>query len=316
MDWFTSAHSGARMGPRAIRESSNHVAGIYAWKPDYGLLDVHSGEVTEWVTPSPLVDTGDVPLLPTDVTAQIEVASAHVRDCSLTSDTTVVLGGDHFVAFPSFQGVFEAWRERHPNVRFGYLHIDSHPDFFDSMSFLGRFNHGTCARRISEIPNIEKMAWFGLNRGGTLEPNQFAIMHERGFRACTSMNARRIGIEESLEQVLDYVTSGVDVCYVSIDIDVINGADAQGTHSPAFEGFSAEEFLAVAEQISAVDNLVGLDLCEVAPPLDTSHRTQRLAAVALLRIFGPRLVRSVETVPPDEFRSVFLTVPTPEPHEK
>jgi arginase family enzyme len=235
----------------------------------------------------------------------MKAASDHVRLASLTSGVTVTLGGDHMVAYPAADGVIRAWRERKPDLKVGFLHIDSHTDFVDAQRGLGKFNHGTCARRISEIPEVEKMAWFGLNTSS--EPNQFAVMKERGFQAFTAYHTHRVGAVDSMRRALDYVADGVDVLYVSIDIDVVNNSDAPATGSSVYEGLSAREYLAAIRELARVEHIVGVDLCEVDPDVEGSWTTELLASTSLLSLLSRRLYDEVDVIPPDDLRSVFIT---------
>ena len=139
----------------------------------------------------------------------------------------------------------------------------------------------------------------------SLEPNQFAVMKERGFRIATSYFARSIGPTASMERVVNYLLDGSDILYVSIDIDAVLGAYAPATHSLTFEALTAQEFLESLRVLAALDNLVGLDLCEVAPTIDRSQRTERLAAAAIVTVIGNRLFDVESGRPASEMADVF-----------
>jgi arginase family enzyme len=300
----SSQRSGMRWGPRRIREASLRWVRYYGTETDAGILDIRGGRVTNWPERMPIVDAGDAPVIHHDVHGQIEAARDYIGSASRTSSVTVTLGGDHFVAYPAADGVISAWRERQPNLRVGFLHIDSHTDFVDDRLGQGKYNHGTCVRRIAEIPEVRRIAWFGLN--GTSEPNQFQLMKERGFRAFTSFYTHRVGPEKSMSDALDYVLDGVDILYVSIDIDVVNNAHAPATGSSVFEGLSGHEFMDAMRTLATADALAGIDMCEVDPDIDGSWRTELLASSALLTVLGRRLYREVDVIPRDELREVFL----------
>jgi len=307
IDSWNLARSGTRWGPRAIREASLYPSMIFGIQPDdSGYISSRTGELTRWPSELRLVDTGDVVIRPADVVAQTEGAIEHITAASRTSRITLTLGGDHYVSYPAFAGVLAGWRDRKPGLKAGYLHIDSHADFYDRTKMLGKYNHSTCARRVSEIPEVTRMAWVGINGETSLEPNQFQVMHERGFRVCTSYYSHRVGIAESMDRVLDYVTDGVDIVYVSIDIDVVEGAHAPATHTPTFDALSAPEFLETLRAISAIDNLVGVDMCEVAPAIDPSQRTERLALSGILAALAPRILQSEPRYSKEELEQVFL----------
>jgi agmatinase len=301
---LTGGRAGSRFGPRAIRTASLRQATYYGVQTDpEGALDFRTGRSTTWPKRMPMVDTGDVTLFPNDIPAQIEAAAEHIRDASRTSGLTVTLGGDHFVAYPSFEGVIRAWRDRKPGLKVGYLHIDSHTDFADRHHFHGRYNHGTAARRISELPEVTKMAWFGINIASS--PSQYRVMAERKFLVHTTFYSHRVGVANSLRELLEYVRDGVDILYVSIDIDVLDAAYAPGTGFAIFEGLTSSEFLEAMRVLRDVDELVGLDVCEVDPEIDPSGRTAVLAANSVMAIVSNRVFDSTTPIPLDQLHKVF-----------
>lgn len=306
IDSWNLARSGTRWGPRAMREASLYPSMMWGIQPDSGYISSRTGQLTTWPPELRMVDTGDVVIRPADVTAQTEGAIQHIATASLRSQLTLTLGGDHYVSYPAFAGVLQSWRERKEGIKAGYLHIDTHADFFDQTAMLGKFNHSTCARRVSEIPEITRMAWFGLNGETSLEPNQFQVMRDRGFRVCTSYYSHKVGMTESMEELVDYVTDGVNLLYVSVDIDVVTGAHAPATHTPGLEALSASEFLEALRVLNAVDNLVGVDMCEVAPTIDPTQRTERLAVSGILATLAPRIFDVEAKYSDEELQRVFL----------
>jgi agmatinase len=309
LDTFATSigRTGMRWGPRQVREASNMLVQYHGIQTDEGLIDILDGTSVRWPERLPVVDTGDVPIVPNDPEAQVAAAARHVRAATAQSSLTVTLGGDHFACYPAALGVCEAWRERREGVRFGYVQVDSHTDFVDSHAWNGRFHHGSGARRASEIPEIHRMAWFGVN--AVTQPNQLATMRERGFRAFTSDYVHAVGIEGALEALLEYVLDGVDVLFVTVDIDVVSSAYAPGTGAPAFAGIEARQFLHLMKRIGELDALVGLDLSEVHPGLDPSARTAILAATGLITALSPRIFEPGPVVSQEEFQEVFVPVP-------
>ena len=59
-------------------------------------------------------------------------------------------------------------------------------------------------------------------------------------------------------------------------------------------------------QLASLDELVGVDLCEVDPEVDGSWRTELLAASALLSILSPRIYKQVDLIPQEPLREVFM----------
>ncbi len=300
----TGGRTGMRHGPRAIRVASLRAVRYYAFQTDVGLLNIFDGRVTGWPAELPIVDSGDVPVIPADRDAQLREAVAHVREVARRAALTVTLGGDHYVAYPACRGVLEACKERKPDFRLAHIHLDSHTDFRDDGMYTGPHNQGTCVRRIAEMDGVAKVAWLGLNTAS--EPNQFREMQRQGFKAYTSHYVNRVGVKSAVAEALDYATSGVDGVYISVDIDIVTGADAPGTAAPVFDGISAPDLLAMLALLGESEKIVGLDMCEVDPEYDPTGRTDYLAAQGILSVLGTRMFPLVVEIPPGELASVFI----------
>jgi arginase family enzyme len=300
----TVGHAGMRLGPRRIREASLFLAGYHGIQSDVGISDFDSGVVWGWPAHLPLADTGDVPILPNDTQAQVTAAAGHIAAVARTAGLTVTLGGDHFVAFPATLGVLTGLRDRRPGVRLAYLHVDSHTDFVDFHHGSGRFHHGSAARRISELDGVAKMAWFGVN--AMTQPNQVSVMYDRGFRVATAAYIETTGPAAAMRRVLEYLLDDTDALYVSIDIDVVNSADAPATSAPGYRGISARALIEALEVVAGVGTLAGIDLCEVNPEFDLSGRTEKLAVDAVLAIIEGRVFEQVGTLPAGQLAAVLL----------
>ena len=164
---------GARYGPRGIREASMQHRGAYEVSAENTLMDVETGIWRKPVASPPLIDIGDFDINPTDMRDTTEIVIKGVADVVRRGGIPVLLGGDHYVAYPGFAGFSKGMTERGGAPRLGYLHIDSHPDFRDVHGVGGKYTHGTQARRLSEDTHISynNMAWVGLN-GSVIDPAQ------------------------------------------------------------------------------------------------------------------------------------------------
>lgn len=300
----TVGQTGMRFGPRRIREASLFEAGYYGIQSDIGLTNFETGRILGWPETLKLVDTGDVAIIPNDTPKQVEVAAAHIADVTRTSGLTVTLGGDHFVAYPASLGAVRGLRERIPDLRLAYLHIDSHTDFVDFHHQSGSYHHGSAARRISEIGEISKMGWFGVN--ATTQLGQVETMYRNDYRVATAKYILDTGPARSMERLLDYLLEGANALYVSIDIDVVNASDAPATSAAIFRGLPGLAFLEALKVVAGVDMLAAVDLCEVNPEVDDSGRTEMLAAEALSTFIEPRVLEHVGDVPPEIFERILL----------
>jgi arginase family enzyme len=289
IDVTTSARTGGRWGPDAIRRESLYLAAYYQISlPD--ILDVSTGTLSRMPAEARICDVGDVNIYPTDLPRQTQSIKDAVHELTRRGGFPVVLGGDHYVTYPSFEGFAAGYLERHPGARFGHLHLDSHTDFINEISFLGRYNHGTSARRISENPNVERMVWVGINWPGAVDLDQYEVMRDRGFVVFPSNSIRERGIDTVMREAFEVLDDGTDAIYVSLDIDIVDGAFAPATHSQVFGGISSRDLLDAMGVIASVPKVQALDVCEVLPSQDASKRTERLAAAAVLTAISPRIL--------------------------
>jgi agmatinase len=294
LDSWTLGRNGQRYAPRAIREASLYLAGYYGLQPEpSGYVDVTSGAV--WTVPEHprLFDAGDVRLHQGDVRAQIEAIAAPVAEIVQRGAMPVVLGGDHFVPYPSFLGFVRGVQARKPDAKVGFLNLDGHFDLWDEFRDMGRYNHGTFARRISEHEAVGNMVWWGLNGTNILEPEQLELCRERGFAAYTVPSIRRRGVQQTISEALEIASQGVDHLYVTFDIDATDGAFAPGTHSIVVDGLTAGEVLEALGVVSEHELLGAFDVCEMIPQYDVGGgRTARYAAHAILAVIGRRVLDS------------------------
>ena len=287
---------GARFGPRAIRESSTLNRAFYAAAAEGTIVDIDKGYGSRMKPGARLLDVGDFDVNPMDIMMTTESVITGVQEVVKRGGFMVTLGGDHYIAYPGFEGFVRGMQERTPGIRVGYLHIDTHPDFRDQYGPAGgRYSHGTAARRISENAAVSNrnMAWLGVN-GPVIDVEAFRVARERKLKMLTVKMMRERGIKQAVQEALETAASSVDAVYLTIDIDVVSAAEAQGTGAPVFTGLTAVEFLEMMEILSQHDIIKAVDLCEVSPPLDESGVTADLAVTALLTLLDRRLFERVE----------------------
>lgn len=284
---ITLGRPGARYGPKAVREGSLYWSSVYATFENRTYVDLDSGIATT-VPSLPLVDLGDADCFPMDAGATTESVASAVASVVERGAMPITIGGDHYIAYPAFKGVADALAKQDADVRIGYLHIDSHTDFWDEFPYIGKYAHGTSARRVSEHPNvaIERMAWLGLN-GPFVGIDQYTLAKRHDLLMVTAEQLGATSGMDRVDEVLDRV-SGADFSYVSIDIDVVDGSHSAGTGATVYGGISPPQFVSLLERVGRIPNLAGVDCCEVAPNLDPMGRTGRLAALGLISIIGER----------------------------
>jgi arginase family enzyme len=307
LDSWTVARNGQRFAPRAIREASLYLAGYYAVqsKPE-GYVDVTTGDV--WTVPEKprLFDVGDARLVQQDPEATTRLVADQVRTIVERGAMPVVLGGDHYVPYPCFLGFVEALQQRKENVKVGFLNIDGHFDFWDEFAGLGRYNHGTFCRRISEHPAVGRMVWWGLNGTHIIEPEPLGILRDAGHVGYTVPSIRRRGVQETMREALDLVSEGADAVYVTYDIDSTDGAYVPAANSIVFDALTPGEVMAGLALIPEYETVQAFDVCEIVPQYDVGGgRTTRFACHVILAVISHRILQSTPMFDRGELDQVF-----------
>lgn len=289
-DTTAASRPGARWGPSSIRAASAGLDYFLRSSLDRELVDVETGDTFAYQDDLRLVDCGDLMTYPLDLPRTVESVAADAGAIRARGALPVALGGDHFISYPVCLGVVRALRSANPSLRLGYIHIDGDLDISDDNRTWGRLFHGTNARRIAEIDEIDtsRMVMFGIS--GVTRRDQWEFVHDAGITMITAGEISRNGARESMERAIEIATEGTDGVYVTCDIDVVDGAFAPGTGAIKLVGISATDLLDAGTALSRVlPSLVGLDVVEVAPEWDPMGRTPVLASSYLTNVLGPSL---------------------------
>jgi len=281
-DGAVSRRPGARFGPGALREASAWYAYLGGYKGG-----VHNVETDRTVSYDDLSirDCGDVPTVPTSIERtrpQVIAAVEAVAERSFP----VVLGGDHYVTYPSFVGYARAVGER-----VGLVHIDTHSDTVESSALYGEHFHGSPMARIddSEYGGYGNHAMVGIR--GYEGPEFPALVEDRGIHVSYAPEVRERGIEGCIEDAIDHATDGVEHVYLTVDIDGVDPAYAPGTGTPEPGGLTSDDLLRAMDRLGECEAVGAMDLMEVAPKLDPTESTQRLGANAVVRFLESRFLR-------------------------
>ncbi len=268
--------SGARFGPRAIREAQYTSGSIHSLA-----LDVEPFEVLT------VVDAGDANIVPAWIERGHAMIYRKVLDVARTGAIPIVLGGDHSITWPSATAVAEV---RRPGS-IGIVHFDAHADTAnDAWGVLA--SHGSPMRRLIESGAVsgKNFVQVGL-RGYWPPPETFAWMKEQGLRWHFMREIEERGSEAVIADAIAEALDGPDSIYLSLDIDVIDPGMAPGTGTPEPGGMLTREVLRAIRQIVAAVDLAGMDIVEVSPPYDQAETTAAAANRAALEAISALAVK-------------------------
>ena len=266
-DLGTQYRSGARFGPRAIREAST----LFSFGLG-GAYD-HEDDVTYLPESVRIVDLGDADMVHTDTQTSHDNIRDGVRAILDAGALPVVLGGDHSVNIPCIDA-FEGHGDIH------IFQIDAHLDFVDVRHGV-RFGHGNCLRRAAEKPYVTGQTQVGIRNVSSTTRDGYEAARVMGSDILSVRQMRAIGAEA----VIGRIPEGARV-YVTIDIDGFCPSIAPGTGTPSHGGFVYYEVLEMLQALAKRHEVVGIDLVEVAPDYDQSGNTATLAAQVLLNFLG------------------------------
>jgi agmatinase len=258
-DMGTQWKSGARMGPRGIREGST----LYSFGLN-GAYDIEKDIMylgPKWK----VVDCGDVDMVHGDIMQCHENTEAAIRKIVTKGVMPVVLGGDHSITIP----VGKALEELGP---FHVIQIDAHLDWADHRSGQ-RFGHGSSIRRLSEMNHVQKIFQFGIRGISSSLKEDVEAAKEYGSVILSPRQMRKMGVEN----VLELIPKG-ERYYITLDIDGLDPSIAPGTGTPSPGGFIYDEVNELLEGIAKRGQVIGFDLVEVAPPYDPAGMTGQVGA--------------------------------------
>jgi agmatinase len=262
-DTATTNRSGARLGPRAVRNAST----IMAWERPYGMEFDPFDKLA-------VVDAGDAHFdfgRPEKVPDEIEAAAFGIIS---QGPALLSLGGDHFVSYP----LIKAHVKKHGGP-ISILHFDAHSDTWADEN--NRIDHGT-------------MFWWA-TRQGLIDPATSVQVGLRtrnpdtlGFNIIDAPTVHQQSLEDTIAQALSKL--GDTPVYVTFDIDCLDPSYAPGTGTPVCGGLTSHQAISILRGLQGI-NVIGMDIVEVAPAYDVGEITALAAshlAMEMLYLYANR----------------------------
>ena len=262
-DGAVEARSGARHGPRQIRDMSSMVRAIHH------VTRINPYELCR------IADVGDVHFNQVfDVEASHADITGFYERLHNSGIVPLSAGGDHSITLP----IMRAIAADHP---VGMVHIDAHTDCCDE-EMNSKYSHGTPFRRAVEegILDPKRTIQIGI-RGAANSDECWEFGPKHGIRIVYIEEFNKLGVEKVIAEVRCVVGEGP--IYVSFDIDSIDPSFAPGTGTPEIGGLTKIEAQGLIRGLRGL-NLVGADVVEVSPPFDSSGNTSLIAATIMYEI--------------------------------
>ncbi|WP_171134782.1 agmatinase [Ruegeria sp. HKCCD7221] len=270
-DFGTQWRSGARFGPRAVREASTLFSFGHA-----GAYD-HEDDATYLDSSVRMVDIGDADIIHTKTEESHANIQFGVQKILNAGALPVTIGGDHSVNIPCINAFAANCAENGP---IHVVQIDAHLDFVDERHGVTA-GHGNPMRRAIEKDYVSGMTQLGIRNVSSTAKEGYEDARARGSDILSVRQVRKLGTEG----VLARIPEGARY-YVTIDIDAFCPSIASGTGTPSHGGFLYYDVLEILQGLAQRGDVVGIDLVEVAPNYDPTESTQILAAQVLLNFIG------------------------------
>jgi guanidinobutyrase len=257
LDGGTSNRTGARFGPREIRNES------------VLLRPYHMGTGARPFESLQVADLGDVSVNPYNTLDSVRRIELFYDRLAGTRCKPLSMGGDHTVTLP----ILRALAKVHGPV--GLVHVDAHSDTNDEM-YGEKIAHGTPFRRAVEEGLIEgrRVVQIGL-RGTGYSAADFDWGRQQGFRVVQAEECWHRSLAPLMAEVREQLGAGP--VYLTFDVDGLDPSCAPGTGTPEIGGLSTVQGIEVIRGCHGLD-LIGGDVVEVSPPYDPSGNTALLGA--------------------------------------
>jgi guanidinobutyrase / D-arginase len=222
-----------------------------------------------------LEDRGELPVVEGDMGANVDALAQEIASTGAAT-VPIVIGGDHTTVVPTLVA-----QQRRLDGRLAVLYIDAHPDLNET-SRHSRWSNGCALRRALELAEIDprKVMLIG-QRDYDWEEVEFIQRNGVTLVPCADFSR----LEPARVRDLLETVAGGDAVHISLDIDALDPSIAPGTGIPAAGGMTTRQVLDLLHALRGM-RLAGLDVDEVAPPLDLGHVTSLAALKCIFEFMG------------------------------
>jgi agmatinase len=251
MDATTSFRPGTRFAGNHIRIDSIGLE----WYSPYRNMDLKDYKTS---------DIGDLDLPIGAVEDALDIVYNTTKKILEDNKKPVMIGGEHLVTYP----VLKAFREKYEDLH--VIHLDAHTDLREE--FFGReLSHATFMYHAHKFLGDGKIFQFGIRSGDKLEFIWAKEhIHQRKFDF--------YGLDTVVEKLKDKPV------YITIDLDVLDPGVFPGTGTPEPGGMQYKDLLNAFDLFEKLNNIVGMDIVELAPNLDPSGASTAVAVKSLREI--------------------------------
>jgi arginase len=284
---------GVDMGPSAVR-----IAGLGERLAGIGYLVVDKGDLAAPI-PETQVARDPKKKYIREIARVCQRLYQQVYQSLVEGALPIVLGGDHSLAAGSVGASADYAVAQGGTL--GLIWVDAHGDMNTPATTTSGNVHGMplaallgqepaeLARIGARSPKVrpETTVLIGIRN---LDAPEKVRIREAKVHIFTMKDIDRHGIAVVMKRALALAGKGTSGIHVSFDLDVCDPAIAPGVGTPVKGGLDYREAQLVMEMVSDSGQLVGLDLVEVNPILDSQNQTAILGTELALSALGQRIL--------------------------
>jgi arginase len=284
---------GVDMGPSAI-----HLAGLKSGIEDLGHRVVENFAVG--VPSQEMADFGNphARFLPEIAQVCSELAD-RVESALDKGWFPVVLGGDHSVAIGTVSGIARWYRKR--GQRIGVLWADAHtdvntPDTSPSGNIHGMplavlLGHGPpeLVRIAGDEPALraEDVCVIGAR---DVDLTERSVVKKTGLRVYTMSELDERGTAVCVREAIERVSANTAGIHLSFDLDGVDPQHAPGVGTPVPGGLNLRESHLICEKVAQTGRILGVEMVELNPVIDSENRTGKLAVWLIWSALGKTIL--------------------------
>lgn len=259
---------GAKNGPESIRRH------LYKMTPPMHM---------DWKDKVTLIDGGNI-RVEKSITETHKNAFNAAKEFSESKATLIALGGGHDFAAPNFLGFLEGCKIKKP---VGLINIDPHLDVRELEENLP--HSGTPFRQIIESGKIspKNFIQFGIKSNRNSQKH-FLWCKKQKIQIKTWEEIRSHSSSVASQFLRQLTSLSKNTGAVGITIDIDSCESAEGSSAAPVLGFTATELYWIAKAAGSRKNVLYFEICEVAPDLDPTARSSRIAAELIFAFLEAR----------------------------
>jgi arginase len=256
-----------------------------------------------------VVDRGDLPTPIPETKAERDPRKKYIREIARVCQRLytsvsqsleegalpIVVGGDHSIAAGSVGASADFAANQQADI--GLIWVDAHGDMNTPETTTSGNVHGmplaalvgtepnelaTIGRRVPKV-RADRTVLIGVRNLDQLEKDQIrgSLIH-----VFTMKEIDQHGIAAVMKRAIAIASKSTLGIHVSFDLDVCDPAIAPGVGTPVKGGLDYREAHMVMEMVADSGRLMGLDLVEINPILDSQNQTAILGAELAMSALG------------------------------